>query len=732
MINYSSQDKESQFNVTGTTGEVNFIRNLPYIGRVVMDVGANVGEWTLAVLEKRPDIEIHAFEPVPQIYQQLLQNVGDAIQLGNVIPVNCAIAHQEGIRTFFSYETHGAWSTFYRRYAIEQSLNLIPPKPISVFTTTLDDYCKQRNIRHVGFLKIDVEGGEWDVVLGAKELLQQGQIDCLQFEYGGTWQDANISLKQMFAYLHQYHYHLFKILPNQLDYRPQFLLEYEDYSYSNFLAVSDRLRPYFFNESPQMLALPSLFNQYGITPKNVIHVGAHEGQEIDQYQQMNVQGVLFIEANPDVFERLEANVAEIDNMVAIQCAVSNQSGTVTLRITTSDEASSILPLKHHQDIYPDIQETHQITVLSTTLDELLEEWQLDFADFNILYLDIQGAELLALEGAVNLLPYLDGVYTEVNYEELYEGCALIGEIDEFLASYEFLRVETVSPYHPSWGDALYVKKPLITMSTLGQNGRFANQIFQYAFLKIYAQIHQCRVQTSPWIGQLLFGHADSIVTQPLPVVGNPDDPFSPALAESLLPHADIPYKNVEFWGFFQYHTRFYAPHKDYFRSLFKPVTAFANALAEALQRLRSHGKTIVGLHLRRGDYGYGYFFVAPTQWYRDWLTGFWDTLENPVLFIASDDIDAVIGDFEEYKPLSVRDLKIDLPEAPFYPDFYLLSQCDVVAISNSSFSFAACLVNERSQFFFRPHLSSGKLIPFDPWNSEPVLRHETVEGLDNH
>ena len=47
-------------------------------------------------------------------------------------------------------------------------------------------------------MKIDVEGAELDVLLGAKELLNKGHIDYLQFEYGGTFVDANVTLRQVF------------------------------------------------------------------------------------------------------------------------------------------------------------------------------------------------------------------------------------------------------------------------------------------------------------------------------------------------------------------------------------------------------------------------------------------------------------------------------------------------------------------------------------------------------
>jgi FkbM family methyltransferase len=468
----------------------------------------------------------------------------------------------------------------------------------------------------------------------------------------------------------------------------------------------------------KMLDLQALCSKHSVTPRGLIHIGAHEGKEIELYQAMGTQQVLFIEANPIVFERLQANIAEVPNVLAVNCAISNQNGTVTLHVTSLDQSSSILPLKQHKEIYPTIKEIGQVTVQSRTLDTLLQELQLNSSDFNLLSIDIQGAELLALQGATNVLKYIEAINTEVNYEELYEGCVLIDELDKFLEVHGFERVATTTPYHPSWGDAFYVKKPIITMSTLGKNGRFANQVFQYAFLKIYAKEHNLRVETPAWIGQYLFGHSDSPILQQLPVVIEKSN----ELSDALIPNTKELFKNVDFWGYFQYNAKYYAQHKEFFRSLFKPVQTVAIKMQTALERLRTMGKTVVGLHLRRGDYGYGEFFIAPSEWYKKWLRDLWQTLDEPVLFIASDELNKVIDEFAEYNPVTARDLGVDLPQAEFYPDFYLLSQCNVVAISNSSFSFAACLLNEQGKFFFRPHRQTKKLIAFDPWDSEVIFR----------
>lgn len=263
---------------------------------------------------------------------------------------------------------------------------------------------------------------------------------------------------------------------------------------------------------------------------------------------------------------------------------------------------------------------------------------------------------------------------------------------------------------------------VISMSSLGSNGRFGNQIFQYAFLKIYALKNKLRVETPAWIGQHLFGHKDPPITRQLPMVRQ----ITYRLDRDPIPNAPVPFKNVDFWGYFQYNTQYYAPYKDYFRSLFKPVPAIETKMEEALALLRSKGKTVVGLHLRRGDYGtYGpnsNFYVTPSWWYKEWLHGFWENMDNPVLFIASDELENELFHFSEFNPVTSKDLGAILPEASFYPDFYLLSHCDWVAISNSSFSFAACMLNVQGKYFVRPYPNISTFIPFDPWNSEVLIR----------
>jgi hypothetical protein len=291
---------------------------------------------------------------------------------------------------------------------------------------------------------------------------------------------------------------------------------------------------------------------------------------------------------------------------------------------------------------------------------------------------------------------------------------------------------------------------VLTMSSIGQLGRFGNQIFQYAFLRICAKESGARVECPPWIGQSLFGHQDATITNRLPPAIEQEDSketlfemipeFIPYLeklakAKSIRVGAEALNSgiyNVDLWVFFQLHGQVFSPYREYFCSLFQPVDDLKSALEDGLNILRSKGKTIIGIHLRRGDYitepRVGFTLVFPSKWYCQWLEGVWDGLEDPVLFLCSDDLDSVLPDFEKFSPLTFRDLDVKLPDRikdldiEFYIDFFMLSRCDVVCTSNSNFSFVACMLNDHAKMFVRPTWNfSTKFVTFDPWDSEPLL-----------
>ena len=254
------------------------------------------------------------------------------------------------------------------------------------------------------------------------------------------------------------------------------------------------------------LNFPDLCQHHNITPRGIILIGAYDGKTLKRLNLPNTVKILVIDANQGAVERLQENFANSPNIQVVQAAIANHNDTVTLHLTSLESSSSILPWKQYSEIYPNIKEIQQLTLSSRTLDTLLEELNLSPSDFNILILDIQGAELLALEGANQLLNTLDAIYTNVHYQELFEGGALAEEVNQFLSDYKFDIVAEDTPYHPAWGEAFYVRqtvrtedgihpvKPLSSIAKQLQETKQELEILQSQYQEVLLILEQSQVQ----------------------------------------------------------------------------------------------------------------------------------------------------------------------------------------------------------------------------------------------
>ena len=310
--------------------------------------------------------------------------------------------------------------------------------------------------------------------------------------------------------------------------------------------------------------------------------------------------------------------------------------------------------------------------------------------------------------------------------------------------------ELQAPPTPS-GPVVNAEDPrILTMTALGRLGRFGNQIFQYAFLKICARTSGAQVQTEPWFGQLLFGHTDppvSVSLEPLVETGSNMESILDVVPE-FLPYLEKAtgrkpgnigvdamtngVRSGDVIGFFQWHTSAYRPHQEYFRSLFQPCDDMRPWIDEPITEMRKRGKTIVTLHLRTGDYNwlpqFSWTLMPPLEWWAEWLRSVWKDLDEPILYLCSNNVGAVRPFFREFNPVTSDDFPTKPPARlkgipiGFYRDFYVMTQADVVAASNSSFSFGAAMLNERAAKFVRPTWNfDTKFTEFDPWDADPLL-----------
>jgi FkbM family methyltransferase len=203
-----------------------------------------------------------------------------------------------------------------------------------------------------------------------------------------------------------------------------------------------------------ILDFNELITKYRMDIKGIIHIGGHYGQEYDLYRVLNVP-VIFFEPLSNNYRILKDKVKNNDNVQTFQCALGNENKKILMNVETANnsQSSSILKPKKHLEQYPHITFDHTEEVHMFRLDDI----EIEKENYNFLNIDVQGYELEVLKGSVDILKNIDYIISEVNRDEVYENCAKVEELDQFLNQFNFERNET-NWMGGIWGDAFYIKK----------------------------------------------------------------------------------------------------------------------------------------------------------------------------------------------------------------------------------------------------------------------------------
>jgi FkbM family methyltransferase len=183
----------------------------------------------------------------------------------------------------------------------------------------------------------------------------------------------------------------------------------------------------------------------------VLHLGANIGEEYQMYKDLGINKRIWVEANPELLDKLHQNVGK-DRV--INALVGQTPGTSILHIASNyGQSSSILEFGTHLTQHPDVRFVKDIVLRVQRLDNILTPREL--SDVNLLVVDLQGYDLMAMRGMGLLLHLFEGVVTEVNKAEVYKNCNLKDEVDLFLGQRGFQ--EKTVRWIGDWGDAFYEK-----------------------------------------------------------------------------------------------------------------------------------------------------------------------------------------------------------------------------------------------------------------------------------
>jgi len=223
-----------------------------------------------------------------------------------------------------------------------------------------------------------------------------------------------------------------------------------------------------------LIPLKDILSKYNLSPKSVIHVGAHWAEEHDDYVSCGIKKFVYIEPCKEAFGVMmekfykhkhsggltnigESKFMRLDygNVALINTACGNTTETMAMYVSHDNQgqSNSLLEPHLHLSQHTNVVFNDAEAVTVVTLDSLK-------VDADMLVMDTQGYEGEVLKGATETLKNINVVYSEINNGDTYKGNMLVEDIDILLS--DFQRVET---YWPSpnwtWGDAVYIRKTLI-------------------------------------------------------------------------------------------------------------------------------------------------------------------------------------------------------------------------------------------------------------------------------
>lgn len=195
-------------------------------------------------------------------------------------------------------------------------------------------------------------------------------------------------------------------------------------------------------------------DSYDFNVSGIIHVGAHIGQEHQDYKNTFGESLIthWFEPLPEMYQKLVKNLSHDENAKTYNIALGERQGTTTIYVDNENggQSSSVLKPAKHKEIFSHIKFDNSFEIDIARLDDF------NIKDVNMLVLDVQGNELNVIKGATRTLSRIDYLFTEFNTVEMYEGCPTLEDLDSILAPFGFERAQTWYT-DTCWGDAFYIK-----------------------------------------------------------------------------------------------------------------------------------------------------------------------------------------------------------------------------------------------------------------------------------
>lgn len=198
---------------------------------IIFDVGANIGNYTRFINGVFPKSNIYCFEPNLDTFNKLVSNTKN---LDNVKAFNYGAGSKAGnIKIYTTKENDVSSHATMLKSVFDDKNDLLE---INTELITLNEFCINNNISEIDFLKIDVEGFEFEVLKGAFELISNNKIKIIQFEFNYMNIESRVFFKDFYKLLHNYD--IYRMELDELNHIKEYNCTDEVFYIQNYLAVN--------------------------------------------------------------------------------------------------------------------------------------------------------------------------------------------------------------------------------------------------------------------------------------------------------------------------------------------------------------------------------------------------------------------------------------------------------------------------------------------------------------
>jgi FkbM family methyltransferase len=206
-----------------------FLENARSHNPLVLDVGANLGTWSIAFNTRVASAQIIAFEPSSKTFEGLRRNTD---HINQIQIEQLGFSNFSGSSTLYSDAPESGFASLSKRRLEHFGIQFSDEEVVQI--TTLDEYTSKLGV-YPSLIKLDVEGHELNVLAGGEKTLSK--VKVIQFEFGGCNLDTKTSFQDFWYWFTERNFEIYRLTPRGLWRIANYSEADEIYQTTNYFAV---------------------------------------------------------------------------------------------------------------------------------------------------------------------------------------------------------------------------------------------------------------------------------------------------------------------------------------------------------------------------------------------------------------------------------------------------------------------------------------------------------------